>query len=193
MTVQQQRAETFICLVKGLFPNKKPFRWVEIGVYDGSHARMVLSALKVWGCSTCYAGYDLFEEALRVDLSHDNPGIHSQMRQKPRVMQKRVRKIRVQEMLEPLCEEVVLVQGNSGVTLTTSPHLPRANLVYIDGGHSYECVSADWAAVVALAPKSCVVMFDDVGWEGVNRVIQEAESTGRVFERLDEWRRYTVM
>jgi len=100
---------------------------------------------------------------------------------------------RIRELLKPLCEDVTLVQGDTRETLVDTPYLSSAALVYIDGGHSYPCVSSDWKLVKTQCPPGCIVVFDDVGWEGVAQTIQEAEAEGYLFLEMDKWRKHTIL
>lgn len=46
------------------------------------------------------------------------------------------------------------------------------DLLFVDGDHSYEGVSADWAAYGPLLSAGAIVAFHDYGWaEGVRRVV----------------------
>jgi hypothetical protein len=66
--------------------------------------------------------------------------------------------------------------------------MPPADLVFIDGGHSYETVSADWHNVQHLLHDQTVVYFDDY----TNRAAEIHENYGvrRLLDDLDRstWR-----
>ena len=52
--------------------------------------------------------------------------------------------------------------------------IPRVDLLFIDGDHSYEGALADWKVYGSLLSPEAVVVMHDIGWaEGVQRVVEE--------------------
>ena len=82
-----------------------------------------------------------------------------------------------------------LHKGDSKKTVPACKKLKEADFAYIDGGHSYETVKADWENVKDHVP---VVVFDDYFSKdkngnlpkeehlGVNKLMSEIEAYGKV-------------
>lgn len=52
--------------------------------------------------------------------------------------------------------------------------VPRLDVLFIDGDHSYEGAKADWESYSGLLHPGSTVIFHDYGWaEGVKRVVHE--------------------
>lgn len=51
------------------------------------------------------------------------------------------------------------------------------DMIFFDGGHSYETINSDWSNWSPRLKKNAIVVFHDTGWaEGVNKVIEENSS-----------------
>jgi hypothetical protein len=124
---------------------------VEIGTWNGVHAEQMIMVAAAHGPvgSIRYVGFDLFEglteEQLRLEYSKRPPTYEEVLRR-----------------LTSTGAEVMLYPGNTRETLPkAADELRRADLVFIDGGHSIETISADWDAVrKSMAPRT-TVLFDD--------------------------------
>jgi len=93
----------------------------------------------------------------------------------------------VRGRLAGLGAEINLVPGDSNVTLA-SAHLPPVDFAFIDGGHSYDNVSADWRNLQPHLAPGAAVLFDDytnvsavqhAGY-GVRRLVDELSSEFRI-------------
>ena len=63
-------------------------------------------------------------------------------------------------------------------TYDWSPHAGRAGLVFVDGSHAYDYVSADSETAFRLLADKGMVIWHDYGvWEGVTRALEEIEAS----------------
>jgi hypothetical protein len=63
-------------------------------------------------------------------------------------------------------------------TYDWSPHAGRAGLVFVDGSHAYDYVSADSNTAFRLVANKGMVIWHDYGvWEGVTRALEEIEAS----------------
>jgi hypothetical protein len=124
---------------------------VEIGTWNGVHAEQMIrtaSARADIG-SIRYRGFDLFE-----DLTEEQ--FKQEFSKRPPSYQQ------VVERLQATGADVALIRGNTRDTLPRSGDILRAaDLVFIDGGHSIETITADWNAVRAAMGPRTTVIFDD--------------------------------
>lgn len=139
-------------------------RILEIGTWNGEHA---LSMIRAAGrhCAPAeveYHGFDLFEQI-------DDEKIAQEISKRPPPREE------VAARLRATGAQVHLVQGDTRETLPAAvPRLPPMDFVFIDGGHSYDTVASDWAAVERLLHPGTVVIFDDYWGEsdaGTDRVV----------------------
>lgn len=124
---------------------------VEIGTWNGVHAEQMI---RVAAAHTAvegirYVGFDLFEgltdEQLRLEYSKRPPTYDE-----------------VYRRLKATGAEVTLHAGNTRETLPrAAEELRGADLVFIDGGHSIETITADWEAVRRGMGPHTTVLFDD--------------------------------
>lgn len=124
---------------------------VEIGTWNGVHAEQMIhvAALRSPASSVRYTGFDLFEDLTEQQL-------RDEFSKRPPSYQE------VLARLQRTGAQVTLHRGNTRQTLPgAAPALERADLIFIDGGHSIETISADWDAVRrAMGPRT-TVLFDD--------------------------------
>lgn len=123
----------------------------EIGTWNGVHAEQMIrtAAARSDMASVRYCGFDLFEdlteEQLRLEFSKRPPS-HDEVLRK----------------LQGTGASIRLVRGNTRETLPRSLELLRhADLVFVDGGHSIETITADWSAVRSAMHPGMTVIFDD--------------------------------
>lgn len=123
---------------------------VEIGVADGENARaMVMVALRDFSPEEVeYYGFDFFG-------SDDDSGME-QVRQK----------------LEETGCKFELFRGDSVETLPREVKtLPKMDLIFIDGGHSYATVRSDWENSRSLMHDETAVFFHNYDFLGPKRVV----------------------
>jgi predicted O-methyltransferase YrrM len=123
---------------------------MEIGVADGENARaMVMVALRNFSHEEVeYYGFDFF--------GGDNDSRLEQVRQKLR---------------ETGCK-FELFKGDSGETLPMEVKtLPKMDLIFIDGGHSYATVKSDWENSRSLMHDETAVFFHNYDFSGPRRAV----------------------
>lgn len=153
-------------------------RILEIGTWNGQHAeQMIRRALRHWPAEQIeYYGFDLFEEIdeakIAVEISKKPP---------PRAV--------VEKQLRATGARIELIQGDTIESLPEAlKHLPPMDLIFIDGGHSYETVSSDWHYCQHLMHAGTVVFLDDY-WSrpdaGIDRVVAAIDRERYEVEVLD--------
>jgi predicted O-methyltransferase YrrM len=153
-------------------------RILEIGTWNGEHALAMIRAAARHHppAEVEYYGFDLFEQI-------DDEKIVQEISKRPPPMEE------VSGRLRATGAQVHLVQGDTRETLPAAvPRLPPMDFVFIDGGHSYETVASDWAAVERLVHPGSVVIFDDY-WgrsdAGTDRVVAEIDRARYDVQVLD--------
>ena len=131
-----------------LIEARKPATIVEIGVWRGETAqRMILAATKHRD-GVRYWGFDLFSEGITDEIM------------KHEVSLRPLDISEVERRLAGLGASVTLIPGNSIETLPAT-QLPQIEFAFIDGGHSYTTVSADWRNLSGRLAPGAIVVFDD--------------------------------
>ncbi|HUJ09747.1 MAG TPA: class I SAM-dependent methyltransferase [Verrucomicrobiae bacterium] len=127
---------------------------MEIGTWNGNHARMMIQEALKWHRpeEISYYGFDLFEDAepdvLAREVGKSPPSVEE-----------------VRGKLKCFAGQGVhihLYKGNSTVVLpplVTS--LPQMDFVLIDGGHSIPTIQSDWINTQKVMGAHTVVIFDD--------------------------------
>lgn len=121
---------------------------MEIGVADGENARNMLRvAMQNFSPEEVeYYGFDLFDDDSRM----------KQVRQK----------------LEETGCRFRLFKGDSLLTLPRAVKtLPKMDMIFIDGGHSYETAKSDWENSKTLIHERTAVFFHNYSFSGVKRVV----------------------
>jgi len=125
-------------------------RIMEIGVADGENARnMVGVAIRNFSPEEVeYYGFDLF--------SWDGDSRMEQVRQR---------------LKDTRCK-FKLFKGDSVKTLSEAVKtLPKMDLIFIDGGHSYATVRSDWENSKSLVHNGTAVFFHNYDFSGPKRVV----------------------
>lgn len=157
---------------------QQPATLLEIGVWNGAHARSMLERRRDRSTGA-YWGFDLFERADR-DRVAAEIGKFPPSRDEVRA--------RIGDVLP--FDRIHLVAGDTTETLPAMlAELPPMDFVFIDGGHSVETVRSDWRCVEHLLHPASLVVFDDY----VNQAAIAAEGwgTNTVIDAIDR-RRYGV-
>lgn len=164
----------------------KPSTILETGTWNGGRAvEMALAAFENTD-KVHYIGFDLFEEATEESDAYEmNSKAHNMLE----AVEKRLEDFQVRMIKTGKEFTFELHKGDSKKTLPACKSLKKADFAYIDGGHSYETVKADWEAVKKHIP---VVVFDDFFSKdkegnlpkeehlGVNKLMKEIEAYGKV-------------
>ena len=132
--------------------NNKCRKIMEIGVADGENARnMVKTAMRNFSPEEVeYFGFDLFE----------GDG-DSRMQQVKRKLKKTECKFE-------------LFKGDSVKTFSkVVKALPKMDLIFIDGGHSYVTVKSDWENSKSLMHDETAVFFHNYDFSGPKRVVDD--------------------
>lgn len=124
---------------------------VEIGTWNGIHAQQMIAVASARSRldSVRYTGFDLFEDLTDQQFSQE-------FSKRPPSYQE------VLSRLQETGAQITLHRGNTRETLPRATAvLERADLIFIDGGHSIETISADWDAVRRAMGPHTTVLFDD--------------------------------
>ena len=124
---------------------------VDIGTYEGLHARHLIQTGRIFhrASSIRYFGFDLFES-------------QTEEQRKREASPSAPRRADVEAKLRRLGINVTLHAGDTRDTLpVAAQEIGKADLVVIDGGHSFGTVESDWNNVRGLMHERTVVVFDD--------------------------------
>ena len=166
--------------------NLKVFKFAEIGVFKGDNALLVGETVFKRNRQLKYVGFDLFEESevfykenstdYEIFQAEDVPyWEHKSMGHGWNTIQKKIASLVPQD-------DYLLIKGNSLETVPENEEkLEGFDLIYIDGAHDYKFVVKDWENVKPLfkTKPNLMVVFDDLGFEGVKQVKDEIEAEGR--------------
>ena len=163
----------------------KPKTIVETGTWNGGRAiEMALAAFESTD-KVHYLGFDLFEEATEELDKYE-------MNSKPHNFKEAVEN-RLKEFATKMADQgkkftFKLHKGDSKKTLAKCKAVKKADFAYIDGGHSYETVKADYQNLKHVP----ILVFDDFFSKdqagnlphednlGVNKLMKEIEAYGKV-------------
>lgn len=149
-------------------------RWIEVGTYDGRNAADLAAfiAREKEGVVFDYYGFDLWE-----DMTDE-------------IWEKEISKSRkppsredVKKRLNRKVHSLSLFKGNTRDTLNAAA-IPKADLIFIDGGHSAETVFSDFAAASKLLEEDGIIVMDD--WYS-NRDDIGARVVTDKLAVMDEW------
>ena len=142
-----------------------PRRILEVGTNDGLNAVEMTTLVRKLGVRDVeYYGFDLFEAL-------DDKRMSLEFAIRPRSQTEVAGMLRRRGV-----EGARLFAGDTRKTLPAAVRdLPKMDLVFIDGGHSYETVLSDWASVEPVIGPSTSVFFDDYPSFGVGRAVDEID------------------
>ena len=124
---------------------------VEIGTWNAVHAEQMIhvAELRSHVSAIHYTGFDLFEDLTEQQLREE-------FSKRPPTYDE------VSRRLKATGATVTLHRGNTRETLPQAlDELRRADLVFVDGGHSIDTITADWNAVRRGMGPHTTVIFDD--------------------------------
>lgn len=131
----------------------KPFRILEIGVYDGINAvRIIKHAMNRGRMNVSYYGVDLFE-----DLTPGKSKEEMSKSKLPPTMKA------VADRIRQVTKACWLQKGVSYDVIKANAirNIPQVDVIFIDGGHSLETIYQDWMAVQPLIHDKTKIVFDD--------------------------------
>lgn len=139
-----------------LVKNNKCRRIMEIGILRGDTAAPLIKAAKsnFRPSEVEFYGFDLFDPSL--DYGGPRPLTLKEAREK----------------LERTGAQIKLFKGDTRTVLPeVVGNLPKMDLIFIDGGHSYNTVKSDWENSKRLMNAQTIVVFDDLDYPGVRKVV----------------------
>ena len=162
----------------------KPKTILEIGVYNGSRAKQMIEAAKIFQNEILYYGFDLFEMMIEnhklKDQEFSKFPLHCSV---------------IKQKLLKVSQNIFLYKGYTQKTL--KKFHPINNLIeyiFIDGGHSTETIKSDWKNIQKYINKNTIVIFDDyyVNYEnleilkkvGCNKVISQIDKKKYLIQKL---------
>lgn len=136
-----------------LIEARKPSVIFDIGVHDGKRSSKIIHCAKKHVPDLRYYGFDLWEE------------MDAEQFKTEKLYPKKI-KTRVEAEDRVLSElpGAILIQGNTRETLADLS-LPKADFIFVDGGHSLETISSDWRNCQRVSKADTVIVFDDY-WHG---------------------------
>jgi hypothetical protein len=130
---------------------RRAHRLVEIGTWNGVHARQMIETAAVHrpARDVTYFGFDLFE-----GLTDERRAREFSKRPPARAA--------VEAMLARTGATIRLFAGDTRATLPAAlPSLTDIDVAFVDGGHAQDTIAGDWSFVErAMGPRT-VVLFDD--------------------------------
>ncbi len=132
----------------------KPFRIMEIGVFDAVHGRQMIDrAVRNGRTHVEYYGFDMFEE-MTAEVNEAEIGKKTFAKSYAQVMEYLTRKTKA--------KSVKLFKGDSKVTIPEVLHnLPAMDVIFVDGGHSLGTIQSDFEYALKLAHAKTVIVLDD--------------------------------
>ena len=160
----------------------RPKNFLEVGVFQGVTARNVCEVLKeIYQNEFKYIGIDLFTSSnLRFDnkegtLKHSmisNPfkNFYFNFLRKENLNSKKA----VSRLLKKFNNNISLYEGYSDKILN-SIDISYIDMVFLDGGHSYETVKKDLKILITKLKKNKIIICDDYNQKnyGVKRAVDE--------------------
>lgn len=129
--------------------NCKPSIILEVGTWDGEHAKLMIEEGLRHNSRIHYIGFDLFEEITKEQIVEENS-----KKQKANFLD-------VLSKLEKISgANIRLVVGNTRETIRNIPGQP-VDFIFIDGGHSLETIQSDWINLQKFIKLYTVIIFDD--------------------------------
>ena len=151
---------------------RKPKNFLEIGVYTGVSARNICNLQsKLFNNDFSYLGIDLFEDYTPSDegeiapnyISSNNRYLSNPLKHLVYniILKEQLNSIKsVQNFLKKYKNNVKLVKGDS-INVLPTIDLSIYDMMFIDGGHSYETISSELKLIHKRAKKNCLILVDD--------------------------------
>ena len=148
--------------------------FLEVGTYDGRNAAELAAYLakEKDGIVLRYYGFDMWE-----DMTEEIWKVEISKRRRPPSREY------VAKFLVGKVGSFQLIQGDTRYTLLAAA-IPKVDLIFIDGGHSAETVSSDFAAASGMLEDGGVIVMDD--WYS-NRDDVGARVVTDNLAKMNEW------
>ena len=168
----------------------KPRNFLEIGVFTGVNAMNICKNLYAfYGNDFNYVGLDLFEDYKIEDDLEVAPSSIKNLQQKFSnplkhfyyniIKKEKLNSINsVQNFLKRYKKNVSLIKGNTNNTLKKLDH-SNFDMVYIDGGHSFDTVYFELNYLLDNLKKNCFILCDDYFHEEAKGVKEAIDKTIR--------------
>lgn len=160
---------------------------LEIGVAKGANAMRMMAFADALGGRPRYVGIDLFG-SLTQQIFQDEVRTEGK---RPRGRAETMNLLR-EQLGDEIALRMTLLEGFSGPLLAELCHAGFTfDLIFIDGGHSYEVVREDWRRSGQLLAPGGVIVLDDYPNYGVGRAVEEIDRTKwnvRILEKMDHFR-----
>jgi hypothetical protein len=175
--------QIFIDLIK----EKKPKIFLEIGVFTGVTARNICELLSLINHNDFfYYGIDLFEDYQEAISKEFIPKFLSENQNFSNPLKSLVYNYLLREKLNSLKSvskflkkfknNIKLIKGNS-LEVLPKIDLKIFDMIFVDGGHSYETVKSELGYILRNVKNNCLVVCDDYTLfetPGVKKAIDEA-------------------
>tara|TARA_B100000767_G_scaffold165444_1_gene154980 strand:- start:248 stop:877 length:630 start_codon:yes stop_codon:yes gene_type:complete len=175
--------------------NYKPKNFLEVGVFQGVTSRNVCEKLNINNNGNfSFHGIDIFEDSnINVDnkeMTHkhsklSNPFKHLLFNI---ILKKNLFSIKsIYKFLNKFKDNVHLYKGYSNTELPKID-LSKIDMVFLDGGHSYETVSSDLSLILKEIKKGKVIICDDYDQKnyGVKKAVDELENLVSEIKKLNK-------
>jgi len=175
-------------LLDQIYKNR-PKNFLEVGVYQGVTARNVCEVLKeIYQNEFKYIGIDLFsssnllfdkkEKTLKQSkISNPFKNFYFNFLRKENLNSKKA----VSKLLKKFNNNISLYEGYSDKILN-SIDISYIDMVFLDGGHSYETVKKDIKILITKLKKNKIIICDDYNQKdyGVKRAVDEFKSEYKI-------------
>ena len=175
-------------LLDQIYKNR-PKNFLEVGVFQGVTARNVCEVLKeIYQNEFKYIGIDLFsssnllfdkkEKTLKQSkISNPFKNFYFNFLRKENLNSKKA----VNRLLKKFNNNISLYEGYSDKILN-SIDISYIDMVFLDGGHSYETVKKDLKILITKLKKNKIIICDDYNQKdyGVKRAVDEFKSEYKI-------------
>lgn len=160
---------------------------LEIGLFQGARAMQMIQTARIFHRPSRiqYYGFDLFDEGYSEETQTSEFSKHP------------LKKEEIEAKLKTTGAAVELLAGDSRTTVKRFAERGcKVDLAYVDGGHSFETIQADWENSRLCVRKGGVIVFDDYYHNqemtdqgfGCQKLVHDLQRTGyrvKVFDTID--------
>tara|TARA_B110000467_G_C18036619_1_gene323624 strand:- start:16 stop:645 length:630 start_codon:yes stop_codon:yes gene_type:complete len=175
--------------------NYKPKNFLEVGVFQGVTSRNVCEKLNISNNGNfSFHGIDIFEDSNNNIDNKEMTDKHSRLSNPFKhllfniILKKNLFSIKsIYKFLNKFKDNVHLYKGFSNTELPKID-LSKIDMVFLDGGHSYETVSSDLSLILKEIKKGKVIICDDYDQKnyGVKKAVDELENQVSEIKELNK-------